>query len=140
MSLMEKDLEVTFIPSLYLVDVGAAMEFYEKCFGATERWRIENDNGTIHVAEMTLGNVKFRMHENGIGNANVDGGRKVVVLGLLVKDPEGLAARAVKAGADLVSPVKLYEYGYRQGTLIDPFGHYWCIEGVEGLTMLPLIR
>jgi PhnB protein len=35
---------------------------------------------------------------------------------------------ALKAGAVEVSPAQDYEYGYRQGTIKDPFGHYWQIQ------------
>jgi PhnB protein len=27
-----------------------------------------------------------------------------------------------------VSPVQDYEYGYRQGEIIDPFGHRWVLQ------------
>jgi PhnB protein len=138
----ENQPEVTFIPSLYLKDVGIAMEFYKSAFGVKERWRVENENGSIHVAEVTLGTVKLRMHEKEIndGDANADEDRKTIVLGLLTKAPEELAARAVRAGAKVLSPVKMYEYGYRQGTLKDPFGYYWCLEGNEGLTSTPQVQ
>jgi uncharacterized glyoxalase superfamily protein PhnB len=39
-----------------------------------------------------------------------------------------MAANAVAAGGKEISPVKDYEYGYRQGTIQDPFGHHWLLE------------
>jgi PhnB protein len=36
--------------------------------------------------------------------------------------------QAIMAGAIEISPAKDYEYGYRQGTIQDPFGHYWQIQ------------
>ncbi|GAC1419850.1 MAG: hypothetical protein NVS9B7_24470 [Flavisolibacter sp.] len=35
---------------------------------------------------------------------------------------------AIKAGAKEISPVKDYEYGYRQGEIEAPFGHHWLIQ------------
>ncbi|MEO5682669.1 MAG: hypothetical protein ABIQ88_08505 [Chitinophagaceae bacterium] len=35
---------------------------------------------------------------------------------------------AVAAGATEISPVRDYDYGYRQGEIKDPFGHTWLIE------------
>ena len=34
----------------------------------------------------------------------------------------------IKAGAIEIIPAKSYEYGYRQGTIKDPLGHYWQIQ------------
>jgi PhnB protein len=36
--------------------------------------------------------------------------------------------KGIRAGATEISPVKDYEYGYRQGMFKDPFGHYWQIQ------------
>ena len=54
-----------------------------------------------------------------------------IVIGLLVENPDELAARAVAAGATELSPVQDYDYGYRQGTIRDPFGHHWCLERMD---------
>jgi PhnB protein len=51
-----------------------------------------------------------------------------VVIGLLVDDPDAVAASAVAAGATELSPMQDYDYGYRQGTIADPFGHHCMIE------------
>lgn len=37
------------------------------------------------------------------------------------------AARAAKAGAELVTPIADQFYGDRSGRLRDPFGHLWII-------------
>ena len=36
--------------------------------------------------------------------------------------------KAVLAGALEISPATDYDYGYRQGMIKDPFGHYWQIQ------------
>jgi PhnB protein len=45
---------------------------------------------------------------------------------LLVDDPDAAIARAVGAGATLVSAAS-DEHGWRLGRVADPFGHHWEI-------------
>jgi PhnB protein len=118
-------------PMLYLNDLAAAIDFYREAFGAVEQWHISNPDGSIHVAEMTIGASLFRMHEEVGRDSNFSPGTvsgTTVVIGLLVADPDAVAAKAAAAGGTVLSPVKDYEYGYRQGTVRDPFGHHWQIE------------
>ncbi len=120
-----------FAPILYLKNVADAIDFYSKAFDAKELRRWNNDDGSAHVAEMMIENAIFHLHEetpekkelspqtlNGIS----------VIIGLFVENPDAVAAKAIAAGATETSPVKDYEYNYRQGDLTDPFGHHWTIE------------
>ncbi len=50
------------------------------------------------------------------------------VIGTFTPDPDALFNKAVAAGAKVSSPIQDYEYGYRQGIVIDPFGHQWLIQ------------
>ena len=133
-------MKIVLVPTLYVSNVGEALEFYKKAFGAEERWRISKEDGSVHVAELTLQNIFIRLHEESAHDRNLtpqSASGTTVVLGLLTDDPDDMAARAVTAGGTLLSPVKDYEYGYRQGTVRDPFGHHWCLEGLRGLTEKP---
>jgi len=127
------------VPMLYMKDLSAAIEFYKKAFGAEERWRIEHE-GNVHVAEMFIPSLLFRMHEevkrdNELSPSTLNA--TSIVIGLLVKDPDELAARAVAAGAIELSPVQEFDYGYRQGTIKDPFGHHWCLERMDDFYKKP---
>ena len=129
------------IPMLYLKDLAAAIDFYKKAFDAQERWRIDHE-GNVHVAEMSISPVLFRLHEeirreNELSPTTLNA--TSTVIGLLVDDPDTLAARAVAAGATELSPVQDFEYGYRQGTIRDPFGHHWCLEKMDDLYKVPLM-
>jgi PhnB protein len=53
-----------------------------------------------------------------------------VCIGLFVPDVDAVMNKAIKAGAIEVHPAQDYDYGYRQGTIKDPFGHYWQIQSV----------
>jgi PhnB protein len=45
---------------------------------------------------------------------------------MVAKDPDAAFARAVKAGAMEIWPVRK-DYGWRLGRVVDPFGHHWEI-------------
>jgi PhnB protein len=55
-----------------------------------------------------------------------------VVLGVFVDNPDALMDRAVAAGARVLKAMKSHSYGYRQGTVEDPFGHHWTFQKVVG--------
>lgn len=129
-----------FVPMLFLNDLSSAIEFYKMAFGAIERWRIDNPDGSTHVAEMSIPPIVFRMHEEVSRNREfspLELNATTIVMGLLVENPDAFAAKAVAAGATEISPVQDYEYGYRQGTVGDPFGHHWCIESLSDLERVP---
>jgi PhnB protein len=55
-----------------------------------------------------------------------------VSLGLFLDDPDNLMERAAAAGGRIVQPMTTHSYGYRQGTLEDPFGHRWTFQKQVG--------
>ncbi|MFZ6014035.1 MAG: VOC family protein [Bacteroidota bacterium] len=135
-----KDHSPALVPMLYMKNLASAIDFYKKAFGAVERWRIDNEDGSTHVAEMTIPPILFRLHEEVSRDAQVSPATvraTTTVIGLLVNNPDELAASAVKAGATELSPMKDYEYGFRQGTYRDPFGHHWCLEKLGDINKTP---
>ena len=120
-----------FAPQLYMEDLPRAIEFYKSAFGAIEVRRLFNPDGSVHVAEMSIPPALFRLHQEVSRAREYSPGTlegTTVVIGLLVDDPDEMAANALAAGGKEISPVKDYEYGYRQGTIQDPFGHHWLLE------------
>jgi len=120
-----------FAPQLYMEDLPRAIEFYKSAFGAIEVRRLFNPDGSVHVAEMSIPPALFRLHQEvsrtrEYSPDTLEG--TTVVIGLLVDDPDEMAANALAAGGKEISPVKDYEHGYRQGTIQDPFGHHWLLE------------
>ena len=120
-----------FAPMIYLNKVAPAIEFYKKAFAAIELRRWSNDDGSVHVAEMSINGALFHMHEevariNELSPGTLKG--TCVAIGLFVSDPHAVMAKAVAAGGIEIDPVKDYDYDYRQGCLADPFGHHWLIE------------
>ena len=122
--------KTAFAPMLRIPNGVTDIDFYKNGLGAVEHMRLKNDDGSIHVAELTIDDAMFHLHEiyphaSGFDPLAHSG---VVTLGLMTADVRGLFNKAIAAGATVIHPVEDYEYGYRQGTLQDPFGHQWLIE------------
>ena len=119
-----------FAPCLTLEEVGPAVEFYKKAFGVEELLIVKNDDGSVHVAELSLQGMSFHLHQEMPGSPmkQAPQGATTVELGVFLDNPDALMDSALAAGATLISPMKDYEYGYRQGSFVDPFGHYWTFQ------------
>ena len=107
------------------------IDFYKNAFGATELRRWSNDDGSIHVAELDIDGAMFHLHEENPGKGLYSPTRHNGVsttIGLMVDDVDSIMVNAIAAGATEISPAQDYDYGYRQGEIKDPFGHYWIIE------------
>jgi len=123
--------KTTFAPQLYIKSGITNIDFYTKAFGAIEVMRLTNDDGSIHVAELSIDGMLFHLHEEKIkaGQFSPEHCKGITALiGLFVPDVDAVVTRAVAAGAEVVSPAQDYDYGYRQGEIRDPFGHVWMIE------------
>ena len=120
-----------FAPMLYLKEVAPAIEFYKNEFDAIVLRQWNNDDGSVHVAEISIDDAMFHMHEevkrvNELSPGTLNG--TSVVIGLFVNDPHAVMAKALAAGGTEIERVQDYDYDYRQGRLADPFGHHWLIE------------
>lgn len=120
-----------FAPELYIDNGVTDISFYEKAFGAIEQLSFTNDDGSIHVVELSIDGAIFHIHETTAKSyffsPNKHNGGTVCI-GLFVADVDGVISKAIQAGATEIDPAQDYEYGYRQGTIKDPFGHYWQIQ------------
>ncbi|MDR3696716.1 VOC family protein [Mucilaginibacter sp.] len=121
--------KTTFAPHLVISHGVKDISFYIDVFGAKELRRFSDDDGSIHVSELEIDGNVFHLHEEGSRNLSpAHTGNTTVSIGLFIDDVHGVMARAEAAGATVISPVQDYDYGYRQGSFIDPFGHEWLIE------------
>jgi PhnB protein len=121
---------VQFAPELVLKVVAPAVAFYKKAFGATEVRLFSNDDGSVHVAELSIGGALFHLHEETSAGRRAPEavGATTVLIGLFVDDPDKLMTSALAAGGQELSPMQDYFYGYRQGIVADPFGHHWMLQ------------
>lgn len=117
-------------PYLCAKNAAAALEFYARAFGATERMRLGEANGRIGHAEFAIGDAVVMLsdeyREMNVVSPESLGGTPVTIH-LYVPDVDALVERAVRAGATLERPVADQFYGDRSGTIRDPFGHRWIV-------------
>lgn len=124
-------MEPRFAPQLFIPPGTRDIRFYEDAFGAVVLRSFPNEDGSIHVAELSFGGTLFHLHESTPGKqllppATLSG--TSVVIGVFVDDVHSAMRKALGAGAAELSAVHDYPYGYRQGTLRDPFGHVWTLQ------------
>jgi PhnB protein len=127
--MMETEFKATIKPTLSVQRAAAAIEFYQNAFNAEVVMRVESPDGDT-VAELTIGGAAFYVADESPEYGNYSPGRLggiSIRLGLLVDDPDAIAAQAVDAGATEIHPVADQNYGYRLGRIADPFGHHWEI-------------
>lgn len=119
-----------FAPQLLINNGVTNLSFYATAFGATENFCLYNNDGSIHVAELSIGGAIFHVHE--VTSPHFFSPEKhngtTTIIGLFVPDVDLVMRNAIKAGATEIHPAKDYEYGYRQGEITDPFGHHWLIQ------------
>jgi len=123
--------KTAFAPLLTIRNGVKDLGFYKTAFGAVEHMRLNNDDGSVHVAEFFIDDAMFHVHEVTNSSKMVSPEKYnagTVTIGLMVANVHTVFEQAITAGATIVSPVTDYEYGYRQGTLEDIFGHQWLIE------------
>ena len=120
-----------FAPQLFMKNVKDAMTFYQKSFDAKELRRFSNSDGSVHVAEMTINDSLFHLHEE-VSRKNQlspEPDRSVsVLIGLFTDDPDTMFRKALEHGAIKINDMQDYDYGYRQGVIQDPFGHQWMLQ------------
>ncbi|MGH2644422.1 MAG: VOC family protein [Chitinophagaceae bacterium] len=129
---MTKEKNKTFFaPQLFIKSGCYNIDFYIKGMGAVELRRWSNDDGSIHVAELSIEGCIFHLHEENpdkdqfepIKNKGV-----TALIGLFVEDVDKTIEKAVNEGAVIINSAQDYDYGYRQGEIKDPFGHVWLIQ------------
>lgn len=120
-----------FAPHLAIRVLRPAVEFYQKAFSAKVLNTWNNDDGSIHVAEMEILGAMFHLHEETPRNSQMSPESlrgTSMLIGLFTPDPDKMVEQAEKAGAKIINPIQSYDYGYRQATIMDPFGHQWLIQ------------
>lgn len=110
-------------PWLAVSDAKKAVDFYTAAFGAVESYRLDGEDGTIAVAQLSIGDAAFWVQHT-IDTSPGARGEPPVRLILSVDDPDAVFAQAVAAGATVVASIH-EEYGWRTGRVTDPFGHDW---------------
>ena len=111
-------------------DAAKALGFYQKAFGAEERFRMPGPGGIIMHAEFTIGDSIVMIGEEnlemGAKSPQTIGGTPLSLL-IYVNDVDAAFKRASTAGCKVEMPPTDMFWGDRYGRLQDPFGHSWAI-------------
>ena len=118
----------TVTASLTVKDGAAAIDFYQRAFGARETMRVLTPDGKIMHAEIQVGDSRVMLADEFpdmgcVSPASV--GHATSSLYVYVPDVDAAFKRAVAAGAKAVMPVTDMFWGDRFGAVDDPSGHRW---------------
>ncbi len=123
--------KIFFAPQLFIPGGVTDISFYFKAFGALEIKPWRNDDGSVHVSELSINGCIFHLHEERPLKGQLEPNKiqgVTTLIGLFVEDVDRVINTALRVGATLLSPAQDYDYGYRQGRILDPFGHQWMIQ------------
>lgn len=117
----------TIIPYLMVNGAGPFVAFMVDVFGAKVVEQLIQADGKIGHTELRIGESMIML-----GEASAARQATPVMLHLYVEDVDAAFARAVRAGAKILSPPTLQFYGDRAGGLIEPSGNtLWIATHVE---------
>jgi len=118
-------LKTSIAPWLSVSRATKAVSYYQAAFGAVERYRLEDDEGSILVAQLSIEGADFWLQEDSDSSPeSLD--RQSVRMILTVNDPDAVFEQAINAGATVVAAIS-EDHGWRIGRIVDPFGHHWEI-------------
>jgi PhnB protein len=120
----------TITPVLAVDDAAAAIEFWKRAFGATERMRMPTPDGKIAHAEIAIGDSLIMTSDQfpqSTAKPPKELGAASSAVFLYVEDVDSVVQDAVDAGATITMPVEDMFWGDRFGQVQDPFGHIWQI-------------
>lgn len=117
-------------PYLRCQAAAAAIDFYQRAFGARELFRLTEADGKVAHAELALGNDVFYLSdpypEFGC-LAPEPGADTFVSLHWDVDNVDAVVSTARQHGATLLREPRDEFYGCRGAVLRDPFGHRWML-------------
>ncbi|MGE2718313.1 VOC family protein [Mycolicibacterium celeriflavum] len=128
------------LPYLAVTDARRAIAFYRDAFGATVVGEpVEMDDGRIGHAELAIGAGVFYLADEypELGLKAPSPQSVSVSLQLPVENTDATLERARRHGAQ-VQREPYENYGARNATIIDPFGHRWMLSGPVTGSAVPI--
>jgi len=115
----------TVAPWIMTHDTGRLLDFITTVFGGNELGRVPLEDGSIGHAEIRVGDTILLAFDRRPGWPDMPS-----LLRVFVDDADATMARAVAAGARLVTESATHAFGQRGGRVRDPFGNIWWISAV----------
>lgn len=117
----------TLMPYLRAKGAAKALEWYARALGAVEKERHEMDGQIVHSELNLHGNIFCVADTDATSEMPQSYNDRPITLYVTVPDVDAVFSRAVEAGAKVDRPLTNQEYGWRNGSFIDPFGHVWFV-------------
>jgi uncharacterized glyoxalase superfamily protein PhnB len=124
----------TIMPALRYRNAPAAIDWLCQVFGFERHAVYEGASGTIGHAELTLnggmimlGSAKDDQYGSRFKSPDEVGGFETRSAYIVVPDADDVHARAVAAGAAIIRPLQITDYGSREFAVKDPEGHSWSV-------------
>jgi PhnB protein len=124
----ERDRYHSLQPYLIIKNCAAALEFYARALGATERMRVARPDGRIGHAEIQIGDSVVMLADE---HPEIDAlspshyGGSPVSFYVYVEDCDARFRQAVSAGATSLREPANQPFGNRMAGVLDPFGYQW---------------
>ena len=133
-----KSTDSTVVLSLTVKDVAAALDFYQKAFGAQELTRMPLPDGTVVQADLAIGDTFFYISpEDAAWKAHTlpEGTCAPCLFVINTEDSDAAFAKAIAAGATEINPPTTQFWGMKTAIVADPFGYRWNVRQIlEDLT------
>lgn len=120
----------TITPHLIVRNSKAAIDFYQKAFGAQLQGGIAyTPDGKVMHAMVKIGDSLLMLNDEFPEHGVVapKDGETGISLHIYVDDVDELFERATEAGAKVKMPLADMFWGDRYGKVVDPFGHMWTL-------------
>ena len=115
----------TVAPWIVTSDTGQLLDYITAVFDGVELARVPLEDGTIGHAEIRVGDTILLAFDQ-----LPDWPAMPSLLRVFVADADAAIARAVAAGARVVTAPATHAFGQRGGRVRDPFGNIWWISAV----------
>jgi len=124
---------MTITPYLTLSNANAAIDFYKKGLGATEKARMPAEDGKrLMHAELEIAGGRLFLSDDMAGTPGQPA-KASVFIGLdKAAQVDALVAKAKAAGAKVTQEPEDMFWGDRFAAFNDPFGHHWMIGAPKG--------
>lgn len=135
---MEKGNMPTISLSLTVKNTSKALQFYANAFGAKEVFRMPTPDGGIAHAEFRIGNTNVYISDEAPdwhAYSMPEGEMASCLFSIISDDCDMSYEKAVKAGAESLSPPQDHFWGVRSAIIKDPFGYRWSFgQQIEEVT------
>ncbi|MFF5076831.1 VOC family protein [Actinoplanes sp. NPDC000266] len=115
----------TVAPWIVTPDTGRLLDFVSAVFDGAELGRVPIEDGTIGHAEIRVGDTVLLAFDQ-----RPEWPAMPSLLRVFVSDADATMARAVAAGAHVITPAATHAFGQRGGRVRDEWGNIWWISAV----------